>query len=329
MIRRSALEEIGGFAVETVTEDSHTALKLQRRGWNTAFLPIPLAAGLATERLALHIGQRMRWARGMTQILRLDNPLLGRGLRLPQRLCYLNAMLHFQFALPRIVFLTAPTAYLILGQNVIAASAPAVFAYALPHLAHSIMTNARIQGRHRYSFWGELYETVLAFHVLKPTLVTLITPKRGKFNVTDKGEVLDRGFFDFALVKPHLLTAALLATAITVGLFRYFYIDWFPIDPKVLALNIGWALFSLVVLLAASAVAMESRQLRSTTRLKLKLPVVLHFDNGRSWQGKPSTSPWVASGSFRRGPQSRCRAGSSASKSPARDVPRCFLHTSW
>ncbi|WP_349617975.1 cellulose biosynthesis cyclic di-GMP-binding regulatory protein BcsB [Azotobacter salinestris] len=53
-----------------------------------------------------------------------------------------------------------------------------------------------------------------------------------------------------------------------------------------LALNIGWALFSLVILLAASAVAMETRQLRSTTRLKLKLPVVLHFDNGRSWQGE-------------------------------------------
>lgn len=286
VIRRSALEETGGFAVETVTEDSHTALKLQRKGWNTAFLPVPLAAGLATERLALHIGQRMRWARGMTQIFRLDNPLLGRGLRLPQRLCYLNAMLHFQFALPRIIFLTAPTAYLILGQNIIAASASAVFAYALPHLAHSIMTNARIQGRHRHSFWGELYETVLAFHILKPTLVTLIDPKRGKFNVTDKGELLDRGFFDFALVKPHLLAAGLLALAIAVGLARHFWADWFPSDPKVLALNVTWAVFNLIILLAASAVAMESRQLRSTTRLRLELPAVLHFDNERSWQAE-------------------------------------------
>ena len=42
VIRRSALEEIGGFAVETVTEDAHTALKLQRRGWGSAFLDIRL-----------------------------------------------------------------------------------------------------------------------------------------------------------------------------------------------------------------------------------------------------------------------------------------------
>ncbi|MBQ4796958.1 glycosyltransferase, partial [Pectobacterium versatile] len=45
VIRRAALDEIGGFAVETVTEDAHTAIKMQRRGWKSAFLSIPLAAG--------------------------------------------------------------------------------------------------------------------------------------------------------------------------------------------------------------------------------------------------------------------------------------------
>ncbi|MGG2005467.1 glycosyltransferase [Novosphingobium resinovorum] len=61
------------FRGETVTEDAHTALKLQRTGWNTAYISARLSAGLATERLVLHVGQRIRWARGMTQILRIDN----------------------------------------------------------------------------------------------------------------------------------------------------------------------------------------------------------------------------------------------------------------
>lgn len=285
VIRRSALEETNGFAVETVTEDAHTALKLQRKGWNTAFIAVPLAAGLATERLSLHIGQRMRWARGMTQILRRDNPLLGRGLTLPQRLCYLNAMLHFQFALPRIIFLTAPISYLLLGQNIIASSAPAIFAYALPHLVHSITTNARIHGRHRHSFWGEIYETALAFHLLKPTLATLLDPTRGKFNVTDKGGLLDRSFFDIRLVKPHILTACVLVFSIAVGLVRHYWIDWFPSDFNVLMLNIAWANFSLVTLLAAIAVAREKRQVRTTTRLEVQLPATLCFSNGRTLQG--------------------------------------------
>jgi cellulose synthase (UDP-forming) len=42
---------------------------------------------------------------------------------------------------------------------------------------------------------------VLAFHLVLPTLVTMIFPKRGKFNVTDKGGLLDVGYFDFTVVR--------------------------------------------------------------------------------------------------------------------------------
>lgn len=67
--------------------------------------------GLATESLSAHIGQRIRWARGMVQIFRLDNPLFGKGLKLVQRVCYANAMLHFLSGIPRLIFLTAPLAF--------------------------------------------------------------------------------------------------------------------------------------------------------------------------------------------------------------------------
>ncbi|WP_139251729.1 glycosyltransferase family 2 protein, partial [Escherichia coli] len=71
VIRRKPLDEIGGIAVETVTEDAHTSLRLHRLGYSSAYLRYPLAAGLATETLSAHIGQRIRWARGMIQILRI------------------------------------------------------------------------------------------------------------------------------------------------------------------------------------------------------------------------------------------------------------------
>ena len=152
-----------GFAVETVTEDAHTALKFQRLGWKSAFLDIPLAAGLATERLVVHVIQRTRWARGMTQIFRVDNPLFGRGLTFQQRLCYLSAMLYYQFALPRVVFVTAPLAYLLFNLNIIYSSASLIVSYALPHLFLAIYVGSRMNGRYRYSFWGEIYDIVLAF----------------------------------------------------------------------------------------------------------------------------------------------------------------------
>lgn len=280
VMRRSALEEIGGIAVETVTEDAHTALKLQRLGWNSAFIDIPLAAGLATERLALHVNQRIRWARGMTQIFRVDNPMLGRGLTFPQRLCYLNAMLHFQYGLPRIIFLTAPLLFMLFNLNIIASSASMIFAYALPHLIMSVYVNSKNIGKYRYSFWGEIYETVMAFSLVLPTLLSLVSPKLGKFNVTDKGDLLDKSYMDYLTVRPLIITALLLITGISWVVIRYLLNDFQGIDPLVIVLNLTWATYSLFIILASIAVGKETRQIRKHTRIKASLPITLHFDDG-------------------------------------------------
>src|ERR1019366_1579318 len=162
LLRRSILDEVGGIAVETVTEDAHTSLRMQKLGYNTAYMNIPQAAGLATETLAAHVGQRIRWARGMIQILRTDNPLFGWKMKLSQRLCYFNAMAHFLYAVPRLVFLLAPLVYLLMGRTIIPGYWAAILVYALPHLILSNLTNSRVQGSHRHSFWNEIYETVLA-----------------------------------------------------------------------------------------------------------------------------------------------------------------------
>lgn len=286
VIRAEALAQTNGFAGETVTEDAHTALKLQRMGWNTAYISTRLSAGLATERLVVHIGQRIRWARGMTQIMRIDNPLMGKGLQWQQRLCYLNAMLHFQFPLPRIVFLTSPLAYLIFGQNIIQASATLIFAYAMPHLFCSQVAAERQQSGWRRPYWGEIYETVLAFHLVAPTVMTWFQPRKGKFNVTDKGELLDKTFFDWAIVKPHMITIGLILGGVLLAVSKYlFFQSYFNVQLDTLALNLAWALFSLVLLTTAVSVARESRQARKEIRVDAALPVTVHFASGHVANG--------------------------------------------
>ncbi|WCT73310.1 UDP-forming cellulose synthase catalytic subunit [Sphingomonas naphthae] len=280
ILKRDALMEVGGFAGETVTEDAHTALKIQRKGWSSGYINVRLAAGLATERLALHIGQRARWARGMTQILRIDNPMLGRGLHFGQRLCYLNAMLHFQYPLPRIVFLTSPLCYLLFGYNVIHAPASLIFAYAVPHLINSSRASTRVQAGERRLFWSEIYETILCFHLVKPTVLTLFNPRKGKFNVTDKGGLLDKGYFDFTSVKPHVFTACLLALGLFIGVVKLLMPATYGNQFGTLLLNTAWTLFSLMILTAAIAVARESRQVRQSVRIDTVLPVTVYFADG-------------------------------------------------
>ena len=281
---RKAIDEIGGIATETVTEDAHTSLRMQMRGWNTAYINIPQAAGLATESLSSHVGQRIRWARGMCQILRIDNPLFVKGLKWPQRLCYFNAMIHFLYAVPRLVFLTAPLIYMLLGRINIPGYWIAIFAYAMPHLFLCNVTNFRIQGKYRHSFWNEVYETVLAPYILGPTLLALINPKLGKFNVTAKGGIVEQKYFDVRIARPYVALILLNVLGLVIAPVRFLY--WNPDHPGTIAMNILWILFNMVILGTANAVAVESRQLREDVRIDLHLPVEIHLPDGRSIFGE-------------------------------------------
>ncbi|WP_434034248.1 UDP-forming cellulose synthase catalytic subunit [Cupriavidus sp. a3] len=280
VIKRAPLEEVGGIAVETVTEDAHTALKLHRRGYNSAYIRIVQAAGLATENLAGHIGQRIRWARGMAQIFRIDNPMFGKGLHLFQRLCYTNAMLHFFYGVPRLIFLTMPIAYLYFGLHVIHTSAVLIMAYVLPYLFVANITNSRLQGRYRHSFWAEVYESVLAWYIVLPTTMAFINPKLGKFNVTAKGGQIREEYLDWTISKPYLVLLALNVIALLLGLGRILFDPAF--EPSAIIMNLGWALANLVMLGAAIGVAREARQVRVSHRIPMRVPATLLLPDGRT-----------------------------------------------
>lgn len=279
VLRRAPLQEVGGIAVETVTEDAHTALKMHRLGYRSAYINVPLAAGLATESLSAHIGQRIRWARGMAQIFRLDNPFLGKGLSWAQRLCYSNSMLHFLNGGPRLVFLTAPLAFLYFHAYVIGAPASAVLLFVLPHMAHAGLTNSRIQGRHRHSFWSEVYETVLAWYTVRPTLVALLEPHKGKFNVTAKGGLVQEDYFDWSISLPYLAIVLLNLGGFAAGVGRLL---WGPADEiGTVAINLFWTVYNILLLGCAISVASETRQVRLSHRVAIELPAVLRLPDGR------------------------------------------------
>lgn len=283
LLRRSAVDSIGGFATETVTEDAHTALRLHRAGWNSAYLRLPQAAGLATDSLGAHVNQRIRWARGMAQIFRLDNPLLGKGLTLFQRFCYANAMLHFLAGIPRLVFLTAPLAFLLLHVYIIHASAWAILLFVLPHIAHANLANMRLQGKYRRPFWGEVYETVLAWYIARPTTVALFNPKKGKFNVTDKGGMLETDHFDWRVARPYLVLAVLNVAGLAFAVWRFFAGP--PEERATVVVSSLWVIYNLLVIGGAVAVAAEVHQVRKAHRVATLRPAALRLPDGHVVRG--------------------------------------------
>jgi cellulose synthase (UDP-forming) len=91
VIRRTAMESIGGFPEECDTEDIFTSVILLANGWRTICLPEPLSIGVAPTNLTALIRQRTRWCHGNLRMLFLKRgPLRCAGLSLFQRWAFFS-----------------------------------------------------------------------------------------------------------------------------------------------------------------------------------------------------------------------------------------------
>lgn len=127
VVRRAALESVGGVATESVTEDLHTTVRLHARKWKTVYHNERLAYGIAPQTMNAFSVQRLRWAQGTMQILRSrENPVLVPGLTVAQRLNYIASTATYFDAYTKLIFLLTPSIILVTGVQALSVS-PAAF----------------------------------------------------------------------------------------------------------------------------------------------------------------------------------------------------------
>lgn len=110
LLRRKAIDSVGGFATGTATEDIHTSLRLHAAGWKSVFIPEALAYGLEAENFKEYYRQRRRWAAGSLGLLlrSVDSPLRARGLSFAQRANYLSATLAHLLGVQKLFYFILP-----------------------------------------------------------------------------------------------------------------------------------------------------------------------------------------------------------------------------
>lgn len=70
MVRRSVLEEVGGWAEWCITEDAELGLRIFEKGYEANYVPKSYGKGLMPDNFVDFKKQRFRWAYGSVQILR-------------------------------------------------------------------------------------------------------------------------------------------------------------------------------------------------------------------------------------------------------------------
>lgn len=281
MLRRAALDDIGGFSQETLTEDAETTLRALSRGYTTAYLNLPLISGLQPETFSGFIQQRARWGQGMWQIFMFHNPWRLPGLSLMQRALFTNFALFWGFPISRLVMLMMPILSLLLYIPLVDARVNDVLAYGAPALLCSTLTAQFIYGKLRWPFISYLYEVIQSVHLTAGIANLLRNPRAPQFKVTPKGEILEKDCVS-ALATPFYLLCTLSIAALGMAVYR---LETQPGLSDMLVFVSAWTLLDLLFFLCALGVTLERRQRRVYPRAPVSYPVHLRTDNGLDLKG--------------------------------------------
>lgn len=280
VVRRSAVDAIGGFPEETVTEDMHLAIKVQKLGYKSVYYPLPLAYGVAPTDMGEYQKQRLRWGQGNVQSCREEGLPFCRNLTLAQRICYSYLGFLYLEGWVRLVFYLTPPIVLFTGMAPIGPTAN-FFWFFIPYFLVTFLCFEEM-GRGNLRMYINEQLCMARFPVFIASTFGVFR-KRIKWHVSSKEFV---GHLQLYLLIPQL--AILL---LSVGALIFCVID----PPQKLLTDYPrgliwfvciWAVFNAyIAILVIRDSARCARNRRPDYRFTIPLPVRIRLAGGRLIEG--------------------------------------------
>ena len=280
VFRRTAIEEIGGIPVGTITEDMATSMLLQAKGWKTLFVNETLAMGLSPTSFADYVVQRDRWCRGNIQVLKKWNPLTLPGLSFMQRLIYFDGVLYWFFGLQKIIYIIGPILFLLTSVPVFFADVFTMLLFFVSTYYIASLIFSLFNHKSRTYVWAHIYETALAPYLLISSLSELFFSNKVKFSVTPKDGISHKTHFSFQVGWPHLLMAIISVIALGFGIHKMLTDVNYMIP--VYLVNLFWLLYNLLGIIASIIVCFEKQRFRESERFPAQNPMTMTFPDGKT-----------------------------------------------
>ncbi|MCA0919896.1 glycosyltransferase [Pseudooceanicola nanhaiensis] len=255
--RVAALEDIGGFPTESVTEDFLLTLSLQNQGWRTVYLAEPLTEGLAPEGLKEYVTQRARWCLGLMQIARSSlGPFAQNNLRLRDRWSVVDSVFYWLTTFPfRIASIFFPLLYWYFNITVVDARLPDVISYfGCYYVWFLVVLNILSRGM-IVPILNDVSQLIGAIPISRAAFTGLFRPHGHPFSVTAKGGDRSRVVVQWRMMMPFLLTFAVTFAGLWLGIASDAFAFNDAGDGKWVILF--WTLYNLVVLGATALACIE------------------------------------------------------------------------
>lgn len=216
VLRRSALEDIGGFATGTITEDVHTSMRLHAKGYRSVYVDEALGVMMSAETPFAYVLQRLRWAQGSMQVLARERPFWKKGLTAWQRYAYTVSLANWLAAWIRALFYLAPGIFLLTALSPIDAQLSAALVVFAAKITIDIAMFSLFASPHARMFVSECFHLITTPIGLVATS-TLLRPREKPFKVTPKGA---HHGLPALVVWPLVFVAAFNIAALATGIWR-------------------------------------------------------------------------------------------------------------
>jgi cellulose synthase/poly-beta-1,6-N-acetylglucosamine synthase-like glycosyltransferase len=288
VLRRSALEKIGGISTGTLVEDLHTSFNLHVAGYKSVYHAEPISYCLAPSSVGPYVVQRARWALGAIQILRKTaHQLFGPSpLTISQRIGYLST-LYYVAAIQRATYYVAPLLFVVWGLAPIDAPNWFVLPFTL-NLASSI-ANYYILSRGRARLiMTEVFYMYVVWDYLKANVLGWL-PINFKFRVTSKSPI---SRLPIIQLWPPVLITLIAIVSFSTALEQILETDFMAngVEPRMgLTLCFSWVYLVLGIL--ALVVARKRPLFQDSYSFLDYRPLQIREVNGK---GTPELAPGIA-----------------------------------
>jgi cellulose synthase (UDP-forming) len=287
ILRRSALEEVGGFASQTIIEDMETTIRLHQEGYKSAYHRETLAYGLAPGAAGAYHVQRMRWGQGSMQVLRKLKPLTMRGLTFGQRVNYFAGTAAYFEGWQKAVFYLMPLLYLFTGIFPVGGNEDAFLIRLVPYLVLAIIAFELLSRGTGYLILSERF-TMVRVYTYMLAVLAIFSSKPLKFNVTPKGHFgVPRSAYMPQLM---LLVLSIVAPLWATVAFHQQWIDYGRTSwgARAFWINGFWAAWNAYFALWVVRHSLRMRQQRDDHRFEEQLAVTVRAGEGAAAQLVPA-----------------------------------------
>lgn len=274
VISRKALEDIGGFPTNTITEDFQVGLMIQSKGYTTYSTEEPQAAGLSATTIQSMLSQRIRWGRGVIQSVKNTNVLFNKGLTWDAKISYTVCYLYWWSFFNRLIFILSPILFALFDIMIVDCAFWDLLLFWLPSYSLYSISMRYLSSDLRNQRWCQIIDTILAPYLIIPVLLETVGIKEKKFKVTSKNKEAQSFGANFKYAIPHLILVVLSVAAIirfTNGKY-----GWALLYSSVI---IFWLLNNLITLIYAAFFISGRKSYRQAERFDAQEDVEVLYNN--------------------------------------------------